>query len=91
LNELMPDLPCSVLTAVSTFEEFVDVTRKAKTKAIDLYHARLEREVAEKLLDRAYVLWVWTVDDVKSMRRAVDLGITGITTNKPKLAIELFR
>lgn len=91
LSELAPDLPCAVLTAVSTFEEFVEVAKRAKTKALDLYHARLDRDAAEKLLDRGYVLWAWTIDDEENMKRAVELGITGITTNKPKLAIELFR
>lgn len=91
LSELMPELPCAVLTGASTFEDFVNVAKRANTKALDLYHINLTREVAEKLLDRGYVLWAWTLDEITHMRRAVEIGITGITTNKPKTALELFR
>lgn len=91
LAELKPDLPRSVLTGASSYDDFVRLAKEAKTNAIDLYHLNLSREVAEKLLDRGYVLWAWTIDDVAHMKRAVELGVTGITTNKPKLAIDLFR
>lgn len=91
LAELKPDLPRSVLTGASSYDDFVRLANEAKTNAIDLYHLNLTREVAEKLLDRGYVLWAWTIDDIAHMKRAVELGVTGITTNKPKLAIDLFR
>ncbi|HHY19528.1 MAG TPA: glycerophosphodiester phosphodiesterase [Firmicutes bacterium] len=91
LAEIEPDLPRAVLTAVSSYEEYVKVAREAKTKMLDLYAVNLSREVAEKLLDRGYVLWAWTIDEEEHMKKVVDLGVTGITTNRPQKALELFR
>jgi glycerophosphoryl diester phosphodiesterase len=30
-------------------------------------------------------LYVWTVDDLPSIRRFADLGVTGVITNDPRL------
>ena len=91
LAELSPNLPRAVLTGAESFEDFVKVAEAAKTRALDLYHLNLHRDVAEKLLDRSYLLYAWTVDEEEHMKRAVDIGITGITTNRPRKALELFR
>jgi len=91
LKELEPDLPRAVLTAVSAYEDFARVAKEAKTNFLDLCGVYLTREVAVKLLDRGYLLWAWTLDEEEHFKKAVELGITGITTNKPGKALKFFR
>ncbi len=91
LNEIEPDLPRAVLTAVSAYEDFVKVAKEAKTNFLDLCGGYLTREVARKLLDRGYILWAWTLDEEEHFKKAFELGVTGITTNRPRKALEFFR
>lgn len=91
LKELEPDLPRAVLTAVSAYEDFVKVAKEANTKFLDLCGGYLTREVAVKLLDRGYLLWAWTLDEEEHFKKAIELGITGVTTNKPSKALAFFR
>jgi glycerophosphoryl diester phosphodiesterase len=55
---------------------------------IMVFHRACSRSLVEALHKRAYLVNVWTVDHIRSLRRALDLGADGIITNRPDLLYE---
>jgi glycerophosphoryl diester phosphodiesterase len=55
---------------------------------IMVFHRACSRSLVERLHGRGYLVNVWTVDRIRSIRRALDLGADGIITNRPDLLHE---
>jgi glycerophosphoryl diester phosphodiesterase len=55
---------------------------------IMVFHRACSRSLVKALHKRGYLVNVWTVDRIRSIRRALDLGSDGIITNRPDLLYE---
>ncbi|OGF49621.1 MAG: hypothetical protein A2044_04495 [Candidatus Firestonebacteria bacterium GWA2_43_8] len=63
------------------------IHRAAKIGAnhLTIYHKMITPEMAYQIRKRGMPLYVWTVDDAKTMASLSDMGISGITSNVPGL------
>jgi glycerophosphoryl diester phosphodiesterase len=52
-------------------------------EGVDVHYAGVTKEFADAAASSGQKLYVWTVDDPAEAARLVDLGIAGITTNRP--------
>ncbi|MDT8379612.1 MAG: glycerophosphodiester phosphodiesterase family protein [Desulfotignum sp.] len=50
---------------------------------IDLYYKIIDSKIIEKAHNAGLEVLCWTVDDPVKARQLIDLGVTGITTNRP--------
>lgn len=64
------------------------VARAMRAKGIDAcmaHHSLVTPYFVEQVRDAGGELYVWTIDDVAELRRFAALGVTGITSNDPRL------
>jgi glycerophosphoryl diester phosphodiesterase len=62
------------------------LVQTAKTNGLDgldVHYAGVTKEFADAAKAAGQKLYVWTVDDPEEAARLVDLGVAGITTNRP--------
>lgn len=65
-------------------DEVLKTCREAKLDGLDLhYESELTRESIEELHNLGLRLYVWTVNSPDDARRLVELGVDGITTDRP--------
>ena len=50
---------------------------------LDVHYAGVDGEFMEAVKAAGQKLYVWTIDDPQEAKRLVDLGVSGITTNRP--------
>ncbi len=96
--KLMPDVPVYYLKGCKQ-----DPTTKAclpyevsmlktiqdnKLTGVDLYYEGLDKNFCDAALAAKVGLVAWTVDKPADMEKLADLGVEGITTNRPDLMIE---
>ena len=65
----------------------VGLVEKVKAEGLDgldVHYGGVTREFADAVKDAGLGLYVWTVDDPKEATRLVELGVDGITTNRPE-------
>lgn len=63
------------------------IVKKAKDaglNGLDLSYEGLEKSIVEKTKDAGMQMFAWTVDDPAEAKRLVDIGVIGITTNRPE-------
>lgn len=91
-HDLAPDVPTSVLTSsAKDVHSLIALAARAKTRSLDLSYALCSRANVEYLISRGYSVWAWTVDDPKMMQKLVNDGVSVITTNVPRKALNTFR
>jgi glycerophosphoryl diester phosphodiesterase len=67
-----------------TIEEIAGVARAAGLDGIDVASSwRLDAKIVQQIQAGGLKLYVWTVDDASLARRLVQVGVDGITTNRP--------
>lgn len=67
-----------------SIDELIGKAREAKVDGLDLsFNARLDAESVREIRAAGLGLVVWTIDDPEVARRMVELGVDGITTNRP--------
>jgi glycerophosphoryl diester phosphodiesterase len=87
-----PSIPTSVLSyTTTTINDVVALAAQAKTRSVDLNYGVINKEMATWLISRGYSLWAWTVNNVNDMQRMVDMGVSVITTDRPRDALNYFR
>lgn len=64
--------------------ELVQVARARGLDGLDVHYAGVTREFVDAARAAGQKLYVWTVDDPAEARRLVELGVAGITTNRPE-------
>jgi glycerophosphoryl diester phosphodiesterase len=55
---------------------------------LDVHYAGVTKEFTDAVKASGQKLYVWTVDDPQEAIRLVNLGVAGITTNRPEWLIE---
>lgn len=58
-------------------------------KSLHVRHSILNNRYLQNLLHRSQQVFAWTVDDVESMMKLINMKIDGIITNRPELLLEL--
>jgi len=51
---------------------------------LNLKHSVIDKEIVEMANDKGLEVLTWTVDDPLEAKRLTEIGVTGITTNRPK-------
>ncbi len=62
----------------------IDVAVENGLDGLDLHYAGVNQEFMDAVKAAGQKLYVWTVDDPQEAKRLVDLGVAGITTNRPE-------
>lgn len=86
LKQQLPDLPVYFLHNPEkiTAKDLVAQAKSLNADGVDLKACKeLDAAYARKILDAGLRLDVWTVDDPAEARRLIELGVKGITTNRP--------
>lgn len=66
-----------------TAESLIAKAKAAKADGLDLSTETLDKAFADKVKAAGLKLYVWTVNDLKVARRMVEIGVDGITTDRP--------
>ena len=100
-KKLMPDIPSYWLITTEQNKETkqpiphslkdVDKVKAAGLDGIDSHYAGVTKEFADKLHADGMKLYVWTVDELADAQKMKDMGVDGITTNKPDVMLEYFK
>lgn len=65
-------------------ENLIQIAKTIGADGLDLSaHSNLDSAFAKKVQAAGLTLYVWTVNDVQVARRMLDLGVAGITTDRP--------
>jgi glycerophosphoryl diester phosphodiesterase len=97
-KKLMPDVGTYWLLDVNQDEKtkkyiaydlrLIETAKAAGMDGLDAHYASLTKEFADGASKAGQKVYVWTVDDVNEAKRLRDIGVVGITTNKPDLLIK---
>ncbi len=89
----MPDIPVYWLAGAKKDEdtgktvpydgEFIEKARAAGIDGLDLHHNGVTADFVSKAHSEGFGVYVWTVDDMDRALELADMGVDGITTNKP--------
>jgi glycerophosphoryl diester phosphodiesterase len=63
--------------------KLIQIARDKGLDGLDVHFAGVNEEFARAVRAAGQKLYVWTVDDPDEARRLVQLGVAGITTNRP--------
>ncbi len=75
-----------------TIDELIAAAKGANLDGLDLSQkAPLDPAAVKRIRDAGLELYVWTVDDPAVAQHFVDLGVDGITTNRPRWLAEQLR
>lgn len=67
-----------------TAEQLIAKAKEIQADGLDLSASpNLDAEFAKKVLDSGLGLYVWTVNDAELAKRMVEVGVQGITTDRP--------
>lgn len=83
----LPKIPVYYLSSKVTTNSFTDLLKRLHENNIDglnLNSATITPELATLCKQNHVQLLSWTIDDVELAKKLIGLGVTGITTNKPK-------
>jgi len=58
---------------------------------VNLYYSIIDTELVSRAKDLNLEVLAWTVDDPSEAKRLIELGVTQITTNRPKWLKEELR
>lgn len=83
----MPEIPAYYLSSKvtpQTFDELLPRLKENKIDGLNLNFSTITPEVAELCKKNNVPLLAWTVDDPEVAKKLIAMGVTAITTNKPK-------
>ncbi|QDT24880.1 putative glycerophosphoryl diester phosphodiesterase 1 [Gimesia panareensis] len=101
-KELLPDLKAYWVFMVKQnkvtrkFEHnadyYIQKAKEANFDGLDVgYNGFLTADFIQKSAAAGLPVFVWTINDVKDAKKLVEMGITGITTDRPGLMMETFK
>ena len=85
IREAFPDNKCYWLsTSKQGLERKMQEAADVKLTGVNLKHSIIDETVLENAKSLGLDVLTWTVDDPAEAKRLIDLGVSGITTNRPK-------
>lgn len=63
--------------------QWPQIAKQRGLDGLDVHYAGITKEFMEAVREAHQKLYVWTVDEPAEAQRLMDLGISGITTNRP--------
>ena len=84
-KSMMPDIPVYWLkfSFIRYSGGIIERVKEAGLDGLNLHHKNISGKFASKVKKAGLGLYTWTVDDPMEAKRLQDLGIDGITTNRP--------
>jgi glycerophosphoryl diester phosphodiesterase len=87
-----PDLPLGLLWGArqalgQRTEALLQQAARLGAGFVAPHHGLVDRAFVDAAREAGFPVSVWTVDDPRRMRALVDLGVQGLTTNRPDLAL----
>lgn len=80
-----PENKCYWLSSVkSGLKNKMEQASKLGLEGVNLRHSIVDEEIVERASSLNLEVLTWTVDDPEEAKRLTELGVTGITTNRPK-------
>jgi glycerophosphoryl diester phosphodiesterase len=64
--------------------KLVQIVRDRGLDGLDVHYAGVTKEFVDAVKAAGQKLYVWTVDDPDEAKRLIELGVSGITTNRPE-------
>lgn len=92
-RELAPEIPVAFIYAGQnerlTPQTLVKKVLSSHIQVLSVHQSLASEALVYECRLRGIGLWVWTVDDEKTIARLRDLGVPNIVTNRPALALEI--
>lgn len=83
-KKAFPDSPCYWLCSdPELFRRNFGLIGGAKLDGVSLNFNMITKDIADQVKEAGLELYTWTVDDPEVAKKMVELGVRGITTNKP--------
>jgi glycerophosphoryl diester phosphodiesterase len=92
-KERMPDIPCYWLLGTRQDKvtkknlphkpEWITKAKENNIDALNVHYVGINKAFMKAVKESGQDLYVWTVDDPKQAKRLIDIGVKGITTNRP--------
>ncbi len=92
-KERMPDIPCYWLHGTRRDEqtkeflphdpEWIITAKENNFDGLNVHYAGVDEAFMKAVQESGQELYVWTVNDPEEAKRLIDLGVKGITTNRP--------
>ena len=62
----------------------VQIAKDRGLDGLDVHYAGITKEFVDAVKTAGQKIYLWTVDDPDEAKRLIELGVTGITTNRPE-------
>ncbi len=87
-KKLLPQAACAFISS-KLDPDPLKIALRIGAGAVNLQHKSATREMVERAHAAGLQVCVWTIDEAKLMKAAIDLGVDGICSNKPQLLLEV--
>lgn len=77
-----------IMTMLRKEKYLLKIAQEFRADQISLHYTLVSRKFMEKAEKREFPITVWTVDNPRFLKRAIDLGIKAIITNNPAVLLE---
>ena len=89
---LFPEVPAYYLSSFQAdLNKHMDAIVESKLDGVDLRHPIIDQSLMVKCSDAGLDVWCWTVNDPETARKMKALGVTAVTTDRPKWLKEQIR
>ena len=84
IKKLLPGTPTYWLNMSGNYKaEHIKMAEDASLEGLNFHHRGISGEFVSSVHNAGLEIFAWTVDNPKDARRLVEIGIDGITTNRP--------
>lgn len=82
---LFPDFPCYYLSSFrADVNKRMDALVESGLDGVDLRYPIIDKALMERCKDAGLEVWCWTVNDAEIARKMKTLGVTAVTTDRPR-------
>ncbi len=90
-REAMPDIPVMWLVSSIDYSSLINQAVEAGFLGLDASYATVNRNYVTAAREAGLEVYAWTINSAATAQALVDIGVTGITTDRPDLMLsELF-
>lgn len=85
-KSMLPSIPCYFLKSSVEVENYSDFVENLKTRNLDgadLHYGTISNELVKELNKNGLECLAWTVNSIEKSKELIEMGVVGITTDKP--------